>query len=127
MHSVPLHSKFKESDFACKCGTGCGKGYKDMDGLFLTKLFALRDTVGLPITITSAYRCAKHPESIKRPSSAHTTGHAVDFKVADSSTAFAFMQGALAVGIVRVGWNQQHNFFHIDAAPHLPQKVLFKY
>lgn len=127
MHNVKIHSRFTEADFACKCGTGCGKGYKDMDSDFLMKLFKLRDHVGLPMVITSAYRCDKHPESKRRPTSAHTTGHAVDFKVLDGKAAFMFMTSALAVGLTRIGWNQDHNFFHIDAAPNLPQNVLFKY
>lgn len=127
MNKLPIHKNFKEEDFACKCGTGCGKGYKDMDKQFMTKVFALRDMSGLPMAVTSGYRCPKHPESLKRPTSAHIGGFAIDFKVQSSQAAFTFMLCAMKVGLVRIGWNQRYDFFHIDGAPHLPQNVLFKY
>jgi uncharacterized protein YcbK (DUF882 family) len=127
MHNVPIHKAFKEAEFACKCGTNCGYGYKHMDEALLKKLFQIRDVSGLPMRITSAYRCAKHPETIKRPTSAHSRGHAVDFSVSTSQHAYRFMAACFDAGIKRMGWNQQQKFFHIDTDPTLPQGVLFPY
>lgn len=127
MHNVPIHRHFKESEFACKCGTNCGFGYKDMDETLLKKLFQIRDVSGLPMRITSAYRCSKHQETIKNPRSAHARGFAVDFEVATSAHAYRFMAACYDAGLKRMGWNQSKKFFHIDTDPMLPQGVLFPY
>lgn len=125
--TLPKHPNFPEHEFACKCGTGCGKGFAQMQPLTLRILYIARDETGLPMAITSAYRCLRHPESIRRPNSAHTRGHAIDFRVTDSSKAFAFMKVLLELGVKRIGWNQKTKFFHFDTDPTLPQNVLFPY
>ena len=125
--TLPRHPNFPEHEFACKCGTGCGTGFAQMQPEALRILYTAREATGLPMVITSAYRCPRHPESIRRPNSAHTRGHAIDFRVTDSSKAFAFMKVLLELGVRRIGWNQQTKFFHFDTDPTLPQDVLFPY
>ena len=121
------HPNFPEHEFACKCGTGCGTGFAQMQPEALETLYKVRDLTGIPMVITSAYRCPKHPESIRRPNSAHTRGHAIDFRVRNSAQAFAFMKVLIELGVTRLGWNQKLEFFHFDTDTTLPQNVLFPY
>lgn len=122
-----VHPNFPAHEFACKCGTGCGTGFANMEQSLLSVLYKVRDVTGLPMVITSAYRCPKHPESIRRPNSAHTRGYAVDFRVNTSQQAYTFMKVLFELGVRRMGWNQKLKFFHFDTDPTLPQEVLFPY
>lgn len=124
--SLPKHPNFPEHEFRCKCGN-CETGFNQMQPSTLNVLYSVREITGLPMVITSAYRCPNHHESIRRPNSAHTRGYAVDFKVTTSQQAYAFMKVLFALGVPRMGWNQKTKFFHFDTDPSLPQMVLFPY
>ena len=67
---------FKESEFTCKCG--CGETV--ISRHLLEMLDEARGFAKTPFVITSGYRCNKHPESIKNPTSSHINGLAVDIK-----------------------------------------------
>lgn len=125
--TLPKHPNFPEHEFRCKCGTNCGTGFNQMQPELLNMLYSTREITGLPMVITSAYRCPEHTESKRRPNSAHTTGHAIDFRVNTSQQAFQFMKVLFALGVKRIGWNQKTKFFHFDTDPSLPQDVLFPY
>jgi len=122
-----VHPNFPAHEFACKCGTRCGTGFNNMQPSTLDMLYKLRAMTGLPMIITSAYRCPKHPETIRRPTSAHARGYAIDFKVNTSSEAYKFMEALFKLGCRRMGWNQKTKFFHFDTDSTLPQDVLFPY
>lgn len=126
MKQVPIIDKFKETDFACKCG--CGKGYADMKPDLLRMLFDARTLASTPFVISSAYRCEAHnKKSGGKPNSAHLRGYAVDIKAPNSQAAFKILTALLEVGFVRIGWNKTYNFFHVDCDPSLPQEVFFDY
>jgi len=67
---------FTSKELACKC---CG-----VDGTtqeFADKLQKFRDAVGIPLTITSAYRCEKHNAAVGgAKNSQHIRGTAADIK-----------------------------------------------
>lgn len=66
---------FKSEEFVCKCG--CGKN--KINERFVERLQLLRNRVGVPIIVTSGYRCPTH--SIRVGGSyndAHTVGIAAD-------------------------------------------------
>lgn len=75
-----LTRNFTTSEFHCKCKR------KDctttlIDEALVTKLQKLRDEVGFPISINSAYRCEEHNKAIGgSPSSQHLLGKAVDIR-----------------------------------------------
>lgn len=99
-----------------------------MDAAFVDKLNQARHLAQTPFVITSAYRCAAHNKAVGgKPNSAHLRGLAVDIKFSNGVQAFAVLHSLLAVGFVRVGYNQKHGFFHVDSDPTLPQKVFFDY
>lgn len=74
------YPNFSENEFRCAC---CGEAR--MNPTFLARLQWLRTRVGLPLTITSGYRC---PDYNARVSSTgrngpHTTGCAADIACLD--------------------------------------------
>lgn len=116
---------FRPEEFKCKCGK-CSGG--SMDAGLVSKLNEARHLAQVPFNITSAYRCAAHNERVGgKPNSAHLRGLAVDISFKDNTHAFAILQALINVGFVRIGYNQKHSFFHVDADKSLPQKVFFNY
>lgn len=116
---------FKLEEFKCKCGK-CDGG--TMDPGTLARLDEARDLANTPFVVTSGYRCVAHNKAVGgKPNSAHTRGLAVDIKFSNGVQAFAILHALLAVGFVRVGYNQKHGFFHVDSDPTLPQNVFFDY
>ena len=66
---------FSRAELECHCGCGT----MEMAASTLERLEAARLIYGKPITLASAYRCAKHNEAVGGKSgSPHLTGHAVD-------------------------------------------------
>lgn len=116
---------FDPKEFACKCGK-CGKGFTDMDELFLTRLDSARECAGVPFRIVSAMRCPEHNKAEGgKPKSAHLTGHAVDIMAVDSIIRMEIVNAALRVGIRRIGI--ANTFIHLDDDPALPQGVIWLY
>ena len=66
---------FHEDEFRCQhCGSLSG-----VDWDFASEIDALRERVGFPLILSSAYRCADHPiEKRKDKPGSHATGRAVD-------------------------------------------------
>jgi hypothetical protein len=134
---VPI-KEFKESEFQCKC-PDCGTssdpyGYRDMDEAFLSRLFTARKMSSRGFSLTSAVRCPLHPLVETRPTSSHNADRlrrkkckAVDIRAATSRDAFHIMRALFKAGFVRVGWNQEKNFIHVDSDEDKDQEVLFKY
>ena len=106
---------FTRKELACQ---HCGK--EGMDPQFMGFVEELREELGFPFRVTSAYRCPDHPiEQKKSAPGTHTTGQAIDINVyGDQGVAFA--QLALAKGIQRIGFAQKgpnnKRFIHIDDA-----------
>ena len=87
-----------------------------MDGYFMEKIEALREELGFPFIVTSAYRCPRHPiEARKKLSGAHSTGQAIDLAV-HGENAYRLLSGALRAGFTGIGVNQKGNsrFIHLD-------------
>ena len=87
-----------------------------VDGYFMEKIEALRESLGFPFIVTSAYRCPKHPiEAPKKLSGAHSTGQAMDLSV-HGENAYKLVYGALRAGFTGIGVNQKGDsrFIHLD-------------
>ena len=75
---VKLSEHFTQREFTCKCG--CGQTKVNME--LVIKLEELRKQLGLPIIITSGYRCPKHNKEVGGvEDSQHLYGNAADIKV----------------------------------------------
>lgn len=107
-----ISENFRAKEFDCKCGK-CDKTYIDVD-LVTGKLQPIRTYFGMPLTITSGYRCPTHNINVGGVSgSKHCGSGAVDFAnpdiVAKDMAAMAEKLGAKGIG-----WYPDENFVHID-------------
>ena len=113
---------FKEEEFACPC---CGEN-KTKQILMLT-IDQLRDAIGQPLTISSAFRCPKHNEAVGGKSdSAHLKGLAVDIVCENSHLRFLLIKHALKLGFVRIGVDFK-KFVHLDIDGTKPTEVFWGY
>ena len=100
---------FTEDELRCKCG--CGKA--DMDSWFMDLLEEIREEVGEPFIVTSAYRCPEYNNKVSSTGlgGPHTTGRAIDIK-ANSSLKYKISIASYKEGITRFGIGK--SFIHID-------------
>ena len=97
----------------------------NMDIDFLAKLDKAREYANIPFIINSAYRSPSHPESIKRPTSSHIKGLAVDISAKDSRQRFLILDALIAVGFSRIGI--AGTFIHVDLDLDKSQNVIWTY
>ena len=95
-------------------------GDEGMDVQFMQVVEEMREELGFPFRVTSAYRSPEHPiEKKKTRPGTHTTGCAIDINVYGHQ-AHAFIALALMKGIQRIGIAQKgptsSRFIHIDDA-----------
>jgi len=75
-----MSKNFKEEEFACKCRCKTNKIKPEL----IDYLQEFRDELGLPITISSGYRCPGHNTAVGGVmNSSHTFGIAADLQCSD--------------------------------------------
>lgn len=101
---------FTREELQCKCG--CGRC--EMVGELMILLDQVRNCVGEPVILTSAYRCTKHNEEIGGVlNSAHCSGKAVDIYTKDAKSRFELLRILFTRNdVVRVGIADE--FIHVD-------------
>ena len=104
---------FTEDELRC---SHCG--INNMNNLFMQRIVMLRELLGFPFVVTSAYRCKNHPVEARKDSpGAHTTGQALDINVYGNN-AHRLLDAALRAGFSGVGIAQkgEHSirFIHLD-------------
>ena len=103
---------FSPAEIACR-GTGTLK----IDTEALDKLQALRDRLGKPLIIRSAYRSPEHNRAVGgAPASKHMQATAFDIAMSNHDPA-AFEAAARAVGFLGFGYYPRSYFMHIDLGP----------
>lgn len=108
----PSSLNFSNEELMCKCG--CGKNDVNLEAL--QKLQELREKIGKPLTLTSAYRCSQHPvERIKVTPGRHHEGVAFDIKVKGGIERREIVQVAMEMGWNGIGVHDE--FVHIDDRP----------
>jgi uncharacterized protein YcbK (DUF882 family) len=81
--NVKLSANFHLSEYECKCSK-CQETLVDLE--HVARLQQLREDLGSPITITSAYRCPEHNAAVGGSSrSQHKEGTATDIVVSGMS------------------------------------------
>ena len=101
---------FKRSELQCPC---CGEC--KMDENFLVKLQKLRDVVGFPLIISSAYRCDEHNAKVGGVrASQHRFGRAADIIVnhLTSKRKYFILSSAFKLKFSGVGIYK--DFIHLD-------------
>jgi peptidoglycan hydrolase-like protein with peptidoglycan-binding domain len=110
---TPLTANFSRSEFQCSCGCSA----QMIDEELAEKLQTVRDKLGVPLTITSGYRCLTHNNKIGgSKSSKHLYGLAADWRTKDGSI------NPVALGIVAaqtfdtvgIYWYGSTAFVHTD-------------
>jgi zinc D-Ala-D-Ala carboxypeptidase len=103
---------FSPAEIACR-GTGQLKLHPEA----LDKLQALRDRLGKPLIIRSAYRSPEHNRAVGgAPASKHMDGTAFDIAMANHDPV-AFEAAAREVGFLGFGYYPRSGFMHIDLGP----------
>lgn len=108
---------FSPREIACK-GTGSILINEDA----LDKLQALRNRLGKPLVLTSAYRSPEHNENLRRQgkgaakNSPHMRGIAFDVVMANHDP-HEFEAAARSVGFTGFGYYPRSGFMHIDIGP----------
>ena len=99
---------FKSEELACSC---CGEEH--IQQWALDKLQAIRNAVGRPLRITSAYRCINHPvESRKKKGGTHHDGIAFDIHVSSGAQRYEIVSLGIKHGANGIGVDR--NFVHLD-------------
>ena len=109
----PSTKNFSDLELRCTC---CGEN--KMNESFLVRLQEIRDIFGVPMMLSSAYRCPEWNErqsNTKSRTGPHTTGRAVDVSVSHQD-ALRLIRIALERGITGIGVKQNGTgrFIHID-------------
>jgi len=103
---------FPPAEIACR-----GSGSLRINEEALDKLQALRDRLGKPLIVRSAYRSPAHNRAVGgAPRSKHMDGTAFDIAMANHDPV-AFEAAARAVGFLGFGYYPRSGFMHIDLGP----------
>ncbi|KJS42432.1 MAG: peptidase M15 [Roseovarius sp. BRH_c41] len=103
---------FSPAEIACR-GTGQIKLHPEA----LDKLQALRDRLGKPLIVRSAYRSPEHNRAVGgAKSSKHMDGTAFDIAMSNHDPV-AFEAAAREVGFLGFGFYPRSGFIHVDLGP----------
>lgn len=103
---------FSPEELACR-----GTGMLMIDEPSLDKLQALRNLLGKPMIVQSAYRTPEHNHRVGgAKGSQHLKARAYDVSMANHDPE-AFEAAARAVGFTGFGFYGKQNFMHIDTGP----------
>ena len=105
-------ANFSPAEIACR-----GTGSIRIHPAALDELQALRDRLGKPLIVRSAYRSPEHNRAVGgAPASKHMEGTAFDIAMSNHDPA-AFEAAARAVGFRGFGTYPRSGFMHIDLGP----------
>jgi zinc D-Ala-D-Ala carboxypeptidase len=100
-------------------------GADDIDEVFMEKIEALREELGFPFPVNSAYRCRNHAiEARKKAPGAHATGNAIDIAVSGEQ-AYRLVEAAIRSGNFKgIGISQKGSsrFIHLDDIENTPER-----
>lgn len=103
---------FSPEELACR-----GTGQLMIDPPSLDRLQALRNALGVPMVVLSAYRSPEHNRAVGGAKhSQHLYARAFDVAMANHDPA-AFERAARAVGFTGFGYYPRQGFMHIDTGP----------
>lgn len=103
---------FSPQEMACR-GTGRLMIVPDA----MDKLQALRNKLGAPMIVNSAYRSPEHNRNVGgAKGSKHMEGIAFDVRM-DNHDPDTYISAALSVGFKGIGTYPKQNFVHVDARP----------
>ena len=105
-------ANFSPAEIACR-----GTGKLLINEPALDKLQALRDRLGKPLILRSAYRSPEHNRAVKGATkSKHMDGAAFDIAMSNHDPV-VFEAAARAVGFLGIGFYPRSGFIHVDLGP----------
>lgn len=113
----PVSKNFSRNELACKKGLcpHCG-GLMHCEEFAIERLQALRDALGVPLTINSAFRCPAHNAEVGgKPDSQHLAGIAFDVALSEEVSRRTLIAQAKLLGFHGIG--QYDSFVHLDLRP----------
>jgi len=122
---------FSKAEFACQCGE-CGSDGEELNLGFVARLDYLRATLGIPLRITSGYRCPTHNKRVSSTglNGPHTTGRAADIAVYGAD-AFRLLREATSINITGIGLQQKGaqagRYVHLDDLDTEPRPWVWTY
>jgi len=103
---------FSPAEIACR-----GTGQLKLHPQALDKLQALRDRLGKPLILRSAYRSPEHNRAVEGAAkSKHMSGAAFDIAM-ENHDPVAFEAAAREVGFLGFGFYPRSGFIHVDLGP----------
>lgn len=110
-----MTKNFKPAEWACK---HCGK--QGTLPWFEEKIQEFRDLIGLPLIITSGYRCPQHPAEINKPKwsiKRHQQGIAADLYCPQMDLRDLYEAAVTSDLFTGIGVNVHAGFLHLDCRP----------
>ena len=123
---------FSALELRCKCEVCRREEPHQIPEYIVEKLQSIRDLIGIPLTLSSAYRCENHPsEMMKAVPGSHNRG-AFDIKCPDGALGYKIMVLALELGATGIGFSlankdRSKRFIHIDFDPSRTTPVVWSY
>jgi lysozyme len=109
---IQLSTNFHLREFTCKCGR-CQNQLVSQKMIKL--LQEMREIIGRPLFIRSAYRCYTHNRNVGGATrSRHLVGDAVDVVLLNEDEASSFIALARRVGFTGIGDGRNRGFIHVD-------------
>lgn len=111
-------ANFSYAELRCRCGQ-CASTGREMNPDFMGLVQQLRELFGQSMPLSSAYRCAHHPDEVhKTTPGEHCDGMAVDVSCRGPE-ALRLLNLALSLGFTRIGVSQKGSkrFLHLGLAP----------
>ena len=113
-----MTKNFKLEEFQCKCGCEMPQEVFSNIIKLASQLQILRDYLGRPVRVNSAYRCEQHNKKVGgRPNSQHLLGKAADIVVDSLKPAevYAVINDLIDMGIMlQGGLGNYDTFTHYD-------------
>jgi zinc D-Ala-D-Ala carboxypeptidase len=122
---------FVLDELKCKCGE-CDSTGVEMDDQFMRKIVFIREKLGFPFIVNSAYRCPKHNRTVGETglTGPHTTGAAMDIRC-NGYQAYKILEMAFLIGLKGIGVNQKGSarYIHLDdcSTAKYPRPTLWSY
>lgn len=115
--TTALSKNFTRDEFECQCGK-CTSQMIDTE--LVDKLQRIRDVLGVPLKITSGYRCIVHNASKNvggSPNSKHRYGMAADWRTENRNinpVALGILAQDVGFGGIGIYWHRMGAFCHVD-------------
>jgi uncharacterized protein YcbK (DUF882 family) len=118
-----ITANFSRNEFACK-GTGCCGGSAPINKDLVKALQNLRDLAGVPLAVSSGFRCLTHNRNVGGASkSFHTSGDAADVLIPEGFTIGKIEELARRVQIFKMGGIGLYSgWIHLDVRTNGPAR-----